>query len=95
MKKPLEQCMYTEQMEICHVNFNCLCSGLLSSEQCNFIAATPDGVISCDCCGSGIVELKCPFVTKDDDLDVAQFLENRSLAKDHQYYYWVQTQVIC
>ena len=78
---------------MCHVNFNCFCSGLLISEHCNFIAATPDGVISCDCCGSGILEIKCPFVTKDDHPDMAQFLENGSLPKDHQYYYQVQTQL--
>ena len=84
---------YTEQMEMYHVNFNCFCCGLLISEQCNFIAATPDGVVSCDCCGSGILEIKCPFVTKDDDPDLARFLENGSLPKDHQYYYQVQTQL--
>ena len=65
-----------------HVNFNCFCCGLLISEQSNFIAATPDGVIFCDCCGSGMVEIKCPFVTKDDDPDLAQFLENGSLPKN-------------
>lgn len=47
----------------------------------NFIAATPDGLISCDCCGSKIVKIKCPFVIKDDDPDLACFLENGCLPK--------------
>ena len=25
------------------------------------LGATPDGIISCDCCGTGIIEIKCPY----------------------------------
>ena len=78
---------YTEQMEMYHVNFNCFCCGLLISDDYNFIAASPDGVISCDCCGHGILEIKCPFGTKDDDPDLTQFLQDGSLPKDHQYFF--------
>ena len=77
-------------MEMCHVNFNSCSGGLLISEQCNFIAATPDGMISCDQllwkCDSCIGN-KVPFYKKDDDPDLAQFLENGSLPKGHQYYW--------
>ena len=84
---------YTYHMEMYHDNFNCFCCGLVISEEYSFIAATPDAVMSCDCCGSGIVEIKCPFVTKDDDPHDAHFLENGSLDTNHQYYYQVQTQL--
>ena len=83
---------YTEQMEMYHVNFNCFCCGLLISDDYNFIAASPDGVISRDCCGHGILEIKCPFGTNDDP-DLAQFLQDGSLPKDHQYFFQVQTQL--
>ena len=83
----------TYHMEMYHTNFRCFCCGLVISEQYNFIAATPDAVMSCNCCGSGIVEIKCPFVMKDNDPDEAQFLENGSLETSHQYYYQVQTQL--
>ena len=30
-----------------------------------FIEASPDGYVSCSCCGSGVIEMKCPFSAKD------------------------------
>jgi len=36
-----------------------------------FIGASPDGIISCLCCGKGVVEVKCPFSCKDKSLDEA------------------------
>ena len=29
------------------------------------MVASPDGVVSCECCGSGMVEIKCPYSCKD------------------------------
>ena len=84
---------YTELMKMQHTSFTCLCCGLFVSEQYNFIAATPDGISKCDCCGDGIVEIKCPFLTKDSEPDVANFFENGTLKRSHQYYYQVQTQL--
>ena len=37
--------------------------------------------------------MKCPFCTKDSNPDMAKFLENGSLQRDHPYYYQVQTQM--
>ena len=27
--------------------------------------ASPDGIITCTCCGKGVLEVKCPFCVKD------------------------------
>ena len=27
--------------------------------------ASLDGVVSCECCGSGVIEIKCPYSCKD------------------------------
>ena len=31
------------------------------SQQCPIIAASPDGIVTCDCCGVGVLEIKCPY----------------------------------
>ena len=62
-----------------------------------FLGATPDGVISCDCCGNGVVEIKCPYCCKQKDLitvaveDSGLFLYEDEegaveLKQSHQYY---------
>ena len=30
------------------------------------LGASPDGIVSCHCCGKGVIEVKCPFNTKMD-----------------------------
>ena len=67
-----------------------------------FIGASPDGMVSCDCCGQNVIEIKCPFCVKDstfDDIDDKTFYLKRGnddqlkLDVKHQYYYQVQTQL--
>ena len=29
------------------------------------MGASPDGIVQCDCCGKGVVEIKCPFSCRD------------------------------
>ena len=58
-----------------------------------FLAATPDGITQCECCGNGVVEVKCPYCKKDSNPDTADGLVNGSLKNDHQYYYQIQLQM--
>ncbi len=71
--------------------------------QFSHLGATPDGIISCQCCG-GVLEIKCPYCSRDDLLTDAtsvrkdfclQLTEDGDLwlSKTHTYYYQVQTQV--
>lgn len=68
-----------------------------------FIGASPDGYVSCSC-GSGVIEIKCPFSVKDLSVNeaansVAHFcLEidvqgKIRLKRDHACYYQVQMQL--
>jgi hypothetical protein len=41
-----------------HVGFVCRKSGLQLHRKHHFLAATPDGVTFCECCGNGILEIK-------------------------------------
>lgn len=44
-----------------HVNDEC---GIFLYFVYTYIAASPDFLISCSCCGDGCVEIKCPLITK-------------------------------
>ena len=74
----------------------------LSVEKCGLfvskegvLGASPDGIISCDCHGSGVLEIKCAasFWTKDpNDREVMEKLpyivtgNNLQVNEKHKYY---------
>ena len=39
--------------------------GLIVDPKMPFLGASPDGLVSCKCCGKGVIETKCPFTVKD------------------------------
>ena len=39
-------------------------SGLVLAEENPFIGASPDSNVDCSCCGSGLLEVKCPSSIK-------------------------------
>lgn len=81
-------------------------SGLVVSTMYPFLGASPDGNVSCSCCGEGAIEVKCPYSCKDshfkESAESPGFCLGRNadggffLKKDHQYFYQVQLQMfIC
>ena len=56
----------------------------LIHEEYQFLAATPDGIIECECCGQGVLEIKCPYCIRDGEPDLANFLNDGSLPKSLQ-----------
>lgn len=82
----------------------------VSVEQCGFVVnpdfpfmgASPDGLVSCKCCGKGVVEIKCPYSTRLFTVD--EYLQSDhscfecvndelELKKKHKYNYQVQAQM--
>ncbi|KAG1925574.1 hypothetical protein F2P79_025443 [Pimephales promelas] len=66
-----------------------------------YLGASPDALVSCSCCGDGILEIKCPHCAKDTGVLSATekkhfCIENtdgtHALNRDHQYHYQVQAQ---
>ena len=62
------------------------------------------GIVECECCGVGVLEIKCPFSHKGYSIlnatrDDKQFCLKKScngtinLDKEHTYYYQIQTQL--
>ena len=92
-------------MKNTHQKFSLSDNGLFISKDYPYLGASPDGLIDCTCCGSGIVEIKCPYKYKDVNPrqinDKKCFLQlgkdgNISLSMTHDYYYQVQGQLaIC
>jgi hypothetical protein len=76
-------------------------SGLVLSKEHAFIGASPDGVVSCDCCGEGLLEVKCVVPRKRKSgvniLDTIDYLvtsnEQHTLKHSHRYYTQLQTQM--
>eukprot|EP00058_Branchiostoma_floridae_P011877 XP_002597365.1 hypothetical protein BRAFLDRAFT_66500 [Branchiostoma floridae] len=93
---------YETYMNGKHVNFQIKKCGVFISKEHPYLHATPDFLVSCDCCGIGCGEVKCPISVPDCDFD--QYVKNKSaflekvdgvfkLKKTHNYYHQVQQQL--
>lgn len=88
---------------ILHDGFEVNDIGFCIDTETQWLGASPDGAINCECCGYGVLEIKCPYSLKDSSLDVAirsgDFYVCRDnsgkliLSKDHQYYFQVQLEM--
>lgn len=72
--------------------------GLLLHPEHLHIGASPDGSVTCTCCGQGVYEIKCPLSLEEKSFEdmkkVDSFcVDGNGLKKDHPYYYQVQTQI--
>ena len=47
-----------------HDDFQVRASGFIINPELPWIGASPDGVVSCTCHGDGVLEIKCPFKTR-------------------------------
>ena len=71
-----------------------------------YLGASPDGLLTCKCCGPATVKIKCPYSVRHDNImernvfERADFLEDHHgsprLKRSHKYYTQVQAQMwIC
>lgn len=86
-----------------HLNFDVTPTGLYISPQYPHFGASPDGKVSCDCCGSGA--WRCPYLAKDKTLLelskekyfclVASSLSDVTLEfnRKRNYYFQVECQI--
>ena len=90
-----------------HKNLEIVDSGLFISVKEPHLAATPDALVSCNCCGFGVLEIKCPFCIRHQFLFEAMDPQNKvnmcltdangklKLKKSHPYFYQIQSQLFC
>ena len=82
-----------------HQNPSYKSSGLIIDSKNPHIAASPDQIISCDCHGEGLLEIKCPWsasYTVPSPSSCAYLHEVDNIVKlktNHKYYYQIQGQM--
>ena len=81
-------------------------SGLVINPKYPYIGASPDRVVSCMCCGDGLLEIKCPFKYRDKSPTDEEALNDKNyclvrnnhgvihLSPTHAYYDQVQGQMV-
>lgn len=98
-KEAVARKVYIAKMNDEHTNFKCQEAGLVLNEKYPQFGASLDGHTSCDCCGKGCLEIKCPFSMKDKHhLDLSWLLDSQSnntkqLERRHPYYSQIQMQL--
>ena len=84
-----------------HKNFTSANPGLKVDQIYLYLAASPDLLVTCHCCGNGVIEIKCPesvceSVPSEENLDyLIQDVDNLiKLKKNHNYYTQIQGQMV-
>ena len=93
--------MFLEQFRLDHPTAKIEDVGFFINPEVPYIGASPDGLLSCECCGIHVIEVKCPYCKKDTMLDVEEkgfYLKkdqhgSLKLDRDHAYFYQIQTQL--
>ncbi|WAR23894.1 ING2-like protein, partial [Mya arenaria] len=99
--EPVARNDFQTYMEDKHQGFCVKQCGLFISEQFPYIGASPDGLVHCHCCGTSLLEIKCPYTLKESllDSDSEKYCLTRNsqgimvLDHKHPYYYQVQTRM--
>ena len=84
---------YISDLKTKHVNLLVTECGLFVKPDKMYMGASPDGVVRCDCCGDGLLEIKCPITLAglDPNTTTVPFVEEdasgcKVVKKSHQYY---------
>lgn len=87
--------IYVNLMEKNHKYFKIKSPGLIISIETPYFPASPDRLVSCDCCHEGILEVKCPYLPQFNTFKKLEekkkfCLENQCLKYEHSYHYQCQ-----
>ena len=82
-----------------HTNFEYTTAGFVVNSRFPYLGASPDGFIKCNCCGKGLVEIKCPFAAKDMHPDAIRgkpqsCMGEKGVVTSHSYYTQIQGQFV-
>ena len=92
---------YIDMMSHQHNTFECHPAGLMVCIEHSHLGASPDGLVTCVCCGSGLVEIKCPYKYReehphqviDSSFCLSEVEGAMKLNHCHDYYIQVQGQM--
>lgn len=89
----------TRQKKLRHRSLKVEECGLFVHKDHVYVGASPDGLISCKCCGTGVLEIKCPLsIAHENPNDVGMGYLNKteggwSLKENHAHYSQVQAEM--
>lgn len=104
--EPYARSDYVHKQKKSHSTLTCVQSGLVINNKYPFFGASPDGIIECECCGRGTLEIKCPYtMLRKTERGICVANEKiEALLKDtngeyflnaeHYYYFQLQMQII-
>ena len=52
-----------------HTHFKVVKCSFVISKEYPFMGASLDSIVSCDCCGMGCAEVKCPFCIRHKEIE--------------------------
>lgn len=82
--------------ELGHKNLKVAKCGLFVSESVPYIGASPDRMVTCDCCGKRVLEIKCPLscshTAPSDKTDGLVYNNQGILGIKHKHQYYAQIQ---
>ena len=96
-KEKVQQ-LCVEVMSTTHAEFEVEATGLYVYPKYLYLGASPDGLVTCACCGNGLLEVKCPCSVYHSPPTCAVYLytsENKgyTLSRDREYYFQIQGQM--
>lgn len=59
--EPIARNLYFQKAKMDHRSLTVDQCGLFIDKDCPYIGASPDGVVTCSCCGKGLLEIKCSY----------------------------------
>lgn len=93
---------YVDRMKEVHKSFAHEDTGLFVSKTYPYLAASPDGKVTCKCCGVGLVEIKCTFthrhksisdIANEENYHITFENNNMRLKRNTSWYTQIQTQL--
>uniref|UniRef100_A0A1A8G6W1 Zinc finger PHD-type domain-containing protein n=1 Tax=Nothobranchius korthausae TaxID=1143690 RepID=A0A1A8G6W1_9TELE len=86
---------YSDFMSKNHQGLMVSTCGLVVQPSEPYLGSSPDGIVTCTCCGKGVVEIKCPYKYRESlqgsTEDPKFCLDNSLVLKPtHTYYYQIQ-----
>ena len=61
-------------MSMTHAEFEVEATGLHVNPKYPYLGASPDGLVTCACCGNGLLEVKCPYSVRNSPPTCAAYL---------------------
>lgn len=100
-QEPLARAAYISEEGIKHTGLVVKECGIFLSNSHPYLGASPDGVVECECCGKGLLEIKCPVISEPPSPKNVKFLKaslldssKSILNKNHAYFGQVQGQLL-